>query len=342
MRQITVSGNEAGQRLDKLLSKVLSEAGKSFIYKMMRKKNITLNGSKCTGSEITRVGDEIKIFLSDETFEKFAGPEKKPAQVIKPKNKVKLKIVYEDEQMVLIDKPTGMLSQKAKESDISLVEYLIDYLLDSGSISEEELKTFRPSICNRLDRNTSGMVICGKTLPALQILSEAIKDRTIDKFYLAVVKGIVKESLEIRGFLYKDEKTNKVTVYKESEKKLPDGALPIRTEYKPLRLTADGRNTLLEVKLITGRTHQIRAHLSSIGHPIIGDMKYGDEKLNKLYKDKFKINSQMLHSYRIEMPGKLREPLSYLAGREFTTEIPKEFNAVQVKASVRNGSKEVL
>ena len=166
MRMLTVSKNEAGQRLDKLLAKYLNLAGKSFIYKMMRKKNITLNGKKCDGSEHLTEGDEIKLFLAEETIEKFSEVKIQKVQ------KKKLDIVYEDEHILLINKPSGMLSQKAKETDESLVEYLIDYLLDSDKLKKEDLACFRPSVCNRLDRNTSGIVAAGRSLKGQQIQSE--------------------------------------------------------------------------------------------------------------------------------------------------------------------------
>ena len=179
MRMLTVSKNEAGQRLDKLLAKYLNLAGKSFIYKMMRKKNITLNGKKCDGSEHLTEGDEIKLFLAEETIEKFSEVKIQKVQ------KKKLDIVYEDEHILLINKPSGMLSQKAKETDESLVEYLIDYLLDSGKLKKEDLACFRPSVCNRLDRNTSGIVAAGRSLPGLQIMSEGIKDRSLENIMSA-------------------------------------------------------------------------------------------------------------------------------------------------------------
>ena len=252
MRMLTVSKNEAGQRLDKLLAKYLNLAGKSFIYKMMRKKNITLNGKKCDGSEHLTEGDEIKLFLAEETIEKFSEVKIQKVQ------KKKLDIVYEDEHILLINKPSGMLSQKAKETDESLVEYLIDYLLDSGKLKKEDLACFRPSVCNRLDRNTSGIVAAGRSLPGLQIMSEVIKDRSLGKYYVCVVRGIVKGEARIEGWLTKNEKTNQVSIRKEET----PGSLPIRTAYRPL-VSGNGY-TLLEVHLITGRSHQIRAHLASI------------------------------------------------------------------------------
>lgn len=315
MKCITVNKNEAGQRLDKLLSKYLNLAGKGFLYKMMRKKNIVLNGKKCDGSEKLSEGDEIKLFLADETIEKFS-----EVKVQKVK-KTKLHIIYEDEHILLINKPSGMLSQKAKENDESLVEYLIDYLLDSGKLTKENLRSFRPSVCNRLDRNTSGLVAAGCSLVGLQKLSAMFKDRSLHKYYLCVVYGAVREKKKIEGFLKKDEKTNQVTI---SQKELPDSA-PICTEYEPLM--ENGAYTLLKVTLITGRTHQIRAHLASIGHPIVGDTKYGTPRVNEEAKRSYHIHSQMLHSWKLVFP-QMEAPLEYLSGKSFTAPVPGEFQRV--------------
>lgn len=313
MRALTVSDNEAGQRLDKLLVKYLNLAPKSFLYKMMRKKNITLNGKKCDGSEKLQKGDEIKLFLADETIDKFS--ELKVQKV----KKQKLDILYEDTHILLINKPSGMLSQKAKDTDESLVEYLIDYLLDSGGITREELRSFRPSVCNRLDRNTSGLIAAGKSLAGLQILSAAFKERTLHKYYQCVVAGEGMKAQTIAGYLRKDEATNQVQIF---SKEVPESA-PIQTRYEPLACR-DGYTRLL-VTLITGRTHQIRAHLASIGHPIVGDPKYGDVRINEQAKKERGIRSQMLHSWRLVLPEQLPEPLAYLGGREFTAPLPPEF-----------------
>ena len=315
MRSITVNKNEAGQRLDKLLSKYLNLAGKGFLYKMMRKKNIVLNGKKCDGSEKLSEGDEIKLFLADETIEKFS-----EVKVQKVK-KTKLDIIYEDDHVLLINKPSGMLSQKAKEQDESLVEYLIDYLLDSGKLTKEDLRSFRPSVCNRLDRNTSGLVAAGCSLAGLQKLSAMFKDRSLHKYYLCVVSGSVREKKRIEGFLKKDEKTNQVTI---SRQEMPDSA-PICTEYESLMET--GTYTLLKVTLITGRTHQIRAHLASIGHPIVGDAKYGNVRVNEEAKRQYHIRSQMLHSWKLVFP-QMEEPLAHLSGKSFTAPLPGEFKKV--------------
>lgn len=322
MRIITVSQNESGQRLNKLLEKFFNLAPKSFVYKMLRKKNITLNGKKCDGSEKLAKGDEIKLFLADETIEKFS---KVSVQKVK---KVRLDIVYEDDHVLFINKPAGMLSQKAKDGDESLVEYVTDYLLDSGQLRREDLQTFRPGICNRLDRNTSGLVAAGKSLAGLQLLSEVWKDRTIHKYYQCIVAGRLEGKQEICGFLKKDGRTNRVTV---SKTELPD-SLPIRTEYEPVSVS--GRYTLLKVTLITGRSHQIRAHLASIGHPIAGDAKYGDPRVNEEVKSRYGIRCQLLHSYKTVLPA-MKEPLSYLSGREVTAPLPKSFLRVMAGEGLR-------
>ncbi len=350
MRILTVSKNEAGQRLDKLLAKYMKLAPKSFLYKMLRKKNITLNGKRCDGSERLTEGDEIKLFLSDETVEKFSG-----VSILKGGNLSPLDIVYEDDHILLINKPAGMLSQKAANTDVSLVEHIIAYLLDSGALKEEELRTFRPSVCNRLDRNTSGLVAAGKSLAGLQMLSQVFKDRSLHKYYQCVVMGRLSESQRITGFLTKDEKTNQVTVH---DREVPE-SVEIVTEYEPLSVISVGRDyagkdyagqshvgqncaqapaefTLLRVALITGRTHQIRAHLASIGHPIVGDPKYGDRHVNEMMRKQRGICRQLLHSSELVFP-RMPEPFAYLSGRRFEATLPQDFRRL-LEVSQENAS----
>lgn len=330
MQQITVGDNEAGQRLDKLLAKYLREAPKSFLYKMLRKKNITLNGKKASGNEKLLKGDEIKLFLADETIAKFAGDAEPHAGSNMPGNSYTgdgLDIIYEDSHIILINKPAGMLSQKAADTDVSLVEYLTAYLLQSGALTEEDMRTFRPSVCNRLDRNTSGMVAAGKSLQGLQELSRLFKARTLGKYYLCLVKGRVNETTHIHGFLKKDTQSNQVRITDEAEA----GSSAIETEFCPLK-SGDGV-TLLEVHLITGKTHQIRAHLASVGHPILGDYKYGDKKLNDSCRSAYGLKHQLLHAYRITFPA-LEGPLSDLSGREFLAPLPGEFQKIAKEKGV--------
>lgn len=291
MKEFIVKENEAGQRLDKLLIKILKEAPSSFLYKMLRKKNIVLNEKKATGAEKTVIGDSIKFFLSDETFEKFAGTQS-PIQLTTLPS-LELDIVYETPDVLIINKPSGMLSQKAEKEDISANEYILQYLLTSGKITKESLRTFKPSVCNRLDRNTSGILIAGKTLKGSQEMSKALKNRTIQKYYLCLVKGKIEKESNICGYIKKDEKNNQVTILQKEEK----DAKRIETQYRPLKQL--GAYTLLEVHLITGRSHQIRAHLASISHPIVGDTKYGNKACNIEFAKQAEIHSQLLHAYKL-------------------------------------------
>lgn len=324
MREIVIRENESGQRLDKFLAKYMALAPKSFFYKMMRKKNITLNGKKAQGKEQLKQGDVVKLFLSDETVEKF-----RPKQTVYARKK--LDILYEDRHTLFVNKPAGMLSQKAKPSDQSLVEYLTAYLLESGQLTEEELRTFHPSVCNRLDRNTSGIVAAGKTLAALQTLSAMFRERSVRKYYLCLVYGVVSGEKKIRAFLTKDGRTNRVTV--ERKKGTPNSGADIsdgkesfiETEYRALR--TDGEVTLMEVHLITGKTHQIRAHLSAEGYPIIGDYKYGNRDVNDIFRRKYGLTSQLLHSYRLCFP-ECEGELAELSGKEIKAPVPELFRKI--------------
>ena len=297
MQKITVSSNEAGQRLDKLLGKYLSNAPMSFVYKMLRKKNIKLNGKKAQGNEKLTKGDQVEVFLSDDTWQKFAGApgaEKQlPADLARAmESSIRLSVIYEDPNILILNKPSGMLSQKAAPSDLSLNEYMIAYLLKKGDLKLAELATFRPSVCNRLDRNTSGLVTAGKSLAGLQQLSEILRDRTVKKYYLTIVDGVIKDRQKIEGYLLKNEMTNQVKILKEAKGE----AKPIATEYIPL--ADNGQQTILKVHLITGRTHQIRVHTQYAGHPIALDDKYGVKEFDKYMQD-LGLNRLFLHAFSI-------------------------------------------
>lgn len=315
MKEVIIKDNESGQRFDKLLGKYLSLAPKSFIYKMLRKKNILLNDKKAEGNEIILKGDKVTFYLSDETYDKFS-----KKQNYYP-TKYNISIIYEDKNILIVNKAQGVLSQKASSSDISINEEIISYLLESGQIKTEDLRGFKPAICNRLDRNTSGLLLAGKTLSGLQELSRLLKEREVQKYYLCIVKGKVAEAKKIKGYLLKNKSDNIVMV---SNEELPDSSY-IETGYEPVYYNPDTDTTLLRVKLITGRTHQIRAHLSFIGNPIVGDSKYGDKKVNKLFKEKFGIYGQLLHSYEIVFP-KLKGDLENLSGKNITAAYPETFH----------------
>lgn len=306
MQEFTIGKNEAGQRLDKYLGRILKEAPVSFFYKMMRKKNIVLNGTKCTGKEQLSVGDSVKLFLSDETIEKFSGTQK-VSKISKTYPYKKLDIIYEDDDVLFVNKPSGMLTQKASPADVSLNEYIIGYLLHEGKIDEAQLRTFRPSVCNRLDRNTSGLVLAGKSMKGSRELSEIIKNRTLEKYYITVVKGKVTDDSSVCALLIKDEAANKVSIRPIDGSMAPtEDERFIRTDYHVLGHGED--YTVLEVHLITGRPHQIRAHLAMLGHPVLGDFKYGDRKIN----EKYKLKDQLLHAYRVVLPD----------GREYKAPVP--------------------
>lgn len=321
MKEIKIGINEQGKRLDSFLKSYLPNASSGFIYKMLRKKNITLNAKKADGTEKLQKDDVIRIFFADETFDKFRGTESSKDNIVKDFKALKsienLEIIYEDSNILLINKPSGLLSQKSQKDDISLNDWLIDYLLDKGDITDSELETYKPSICNRLDRNTSGLVICAKSLLGARTMNAMLKDRTLDKYYRTIVSGRISEPSRLKGFLYKDEKTNTVTIKKDDPH--DERYSYIETEYVPVSYNKDFDLTMLEVKLITGKTHQIRAHLSSIGTPIIGDIKYGGKKLGKL-------NHQLLHSYRLVFPQNMSDEFSPVAGKEYIATLPSVFS----------------
>lgn len=314
MKEIIINSNEAGQRLDKLLGKYLNQAPKSFIYKMLRKKNIKLNDKKAQGNEILKEKDCVKLFLSEETISSFQNQKQKLSV---PDKKVELDIVYRDKDVIFVNKPAGMLSQKAEATDISLNEHLISHVMKHNILKEEELRNFRPSVCNRLDRNTSGLVLCGISLKGLQVLSAALKARSIQKYYLTIVKGVVEKPGEIKGYLIKDEQKNTVVMKKE---KCQSSSF-VLTEYEPI--SNNGTYTLLKVHLITGKTHQIRACLSLIGFPILGDSKYGDALTNQDMKKEYSLKFQLLHSYQVIFPDDFS--LKSLAGNTYTAPLPIQF-----------------
>lgn len=320
MREIEIGSFEAGQRLDKFLEKYMDLATKSFFYKMLRKKNITLNGKKAEGSERLVEKDVVKLFLAEETIDNFRS--KKEENLVKDRELSEvLSVIFENEHVLLINKPAGMLSQKAQKDDVSLVEHLTAYLLDKGALQKEQLATFRPGICNRLDRNTSGIIVAGKSLYGLQTMSKQIKLRDLDKYYYTIVKGVIIKKQIIDGYLYKHHNRNKVVITNEP---VEDGDY-IKTEYLPI--TSNGVYTLLRVKLITGRSHQIRAHLQSIGHPVIGDGKYGDVLVNKEMKKKYKLKNQLLHARELHF-GKMPKELSDMSDTSFYASFPEQFKNI--------------
>ena len=313
MKEFHVNAENEGQRFDKYLHRLLGESTMSFIYKMLRKKNFVLNDKKADGREILKEGDTVKLFLSDDTYEKFRT---KSEQVISSKSNkskslgfdLKNNIIYEDENIILIDKPYGVLSQKSKPEDISINELLIDYLLDSKQVDSESLIQYKPSVINRLDRNTSGIIIAAKTLKAARVLSDDLKNRTIKKYYLCVIVGHFNKNGVYKAYLSKDEKNNTVSV---TDAPIDKDSVLIETGYECLSYKDD--LSCVKVHLITGKSHQIRAHVKHLGFPILGDPKYGVKSINSKYKE----NRQLLHAYRLEFPKYADEYGFKFSGKSF-------------------------
>ena len=305
MRIITINRNDAGQRLDKFLTKAVKGMPQSLMYQYIRTKKIKVNRKRAEEKYMLCEGDEIQLFIKDEFFD---SPEKDTGALatIKPK----IEIVYEDDNIILCNKRPGILVHEDKEGkENTLIIHIQAYLCQKGEYDPSSEQSFAPALCNRIDRNTGGIVIAAKNANALRIMNDKIKNNEISKFYMCAVHGTMKEkSKTLTGFLRKDSKNNTVEV---SDKKLP-GSKDIITKYKVV--SEKGGNSLLEVELVTGRTHQIRAHMSHIGHPLLGDGKYGVNRNDK--KDGYKY--QALYAYRLRFDFDKNNPsdLDYLRGKE--------------------------
>ncbi len=294
MKEYIISEKEEGITLLKYSFKILPGAGQGMIRKFLRKKNIELNSKKSDGSDILKKGDRICFFLSDETFDKFHGSE--DAGLLKAPPLSKERIIYEDKDFLLYDKPPGLLSQPDISKEISLNDMLLSYIRPEGS--------FKASVCNRLDKNTSGIVLCGISGEGLRILDEAVRKRRIQKHYLCICQGRFEKEGPVTAYLIKDRASNRVSVY-DKEK---DGSDRIETVFHPVRAGDDF--SLVEAGLITGKPHQIRATLSHLGHPIAGDIKYGAKK--NIAK------RQLLHAYKVIFPSDILE------GQTFTAPLPAD------------------
>ena len=313
MREIKIAKNDAGQRLDKFLTKAL-DLPVGLLYKSIRTKKIKVNRKRAENNTVLNEGDVIQCFLAEEFFGKLdeAGDVSLSLDKIQPK----LDIVYEDENIMLLNKRPGVSVHEDEDSKVNtLIAHVQAYLYQKGEYNPKDEQSFAPALCNRIDRNTGGIVIAAKTAEALRVMNEKIKLREIDKYYLAAVHGIPKKKEDtLTGYLLKDEKLNKVRVYDTNP---PRGAKNIITKYKVV--ATRGSDALIEVELLTGRTHQIRAHMAHIGHPLVGDGKYGVNKGDKAQGYKF----QALYSYKLRFSFKGDETaLEYLNGKEFS--IPKK------------------
>lgn len=313
MREIVIQKNDAGQRLDKFLSKALPSLPPSKLYKSIRLKKIKVNRRRAEISQILNVGDTLQLFLAEDFF-KDTRSEGKPQDL--GAIRVNLDVLYEDENILLVNKRPGVSVHEDADGDANtLILHIWAYLYGKGEYDPKAENSFAPALCNRIDRNTGGIVIAAKNAEALRIMNEKIKARELDKFYLCVVHGTPKpKEATLHGFLIKNAKENTVRVY---DGDAPKNAKEIRTRYKMLR--SNGELSLLEVELLTGRTHQIRAHMAHIGHPLLGDGKYGINKNDRAEGYKH----QALWSYRLRFSFSGDHLLSYLSGKEFSVPYEK-------------------
>lgn len=308
MKEFTIGKNDAGQRLDRWLSKAVPLLPAPLAHKYIRLKRVKLNGKGSKQDVRLQVGDVLQLYINDEFFDK---PREDNAflAVFKPH----LNIVYEDENILLCDKRPGLLCHPDQNEYVNtLITHIQAYLYQKKEWDPKSENSFTPSLCNRIDRNTGGIVICAKNAESLRILNQKIKDREMEKYYLAIIHGRMNPSDgKLESFLVKDEVKKQVSVY---DRPMPGGKTSV-TLYQTLK--SSGGLSLIECELITGRTHQIRAQFSSAGHPLLGDGKYGREKDNKKFNRKF----QALYSYKLKFCFSTDAGiLSYLDGKSWKVE----------------------
>ena len=305
MKKFVIKEQESGLTLEKYVRKVLNVAPLSFIYKLFRKKDVKVNGHWQDKKYVISTNEEITIYITDDQLQEFQNQNK-----FENSNQISRMIVYEDKNLLILNKPRGLLVQPDASNDISLDKMVCEYLSDS------QTSAFTPGPVHRLDRNTSGLIVFGKNINTLQYLSEVFKDHElIEKHYLALVVGDISQDGLIDKPLYKGS-NNMVYVSDKEEAK------EAQTIYHVLERF--GEYTLLDLILLTGRSHQIRVHLASINHPVVGDEKYGDFKINKKFYEKYRLKNQFLHAHELRF-GELGEPLKYLKNTNFVADLPNEY-----------------
>ncbi len=319
MREILISQNEKEQKLLKLLQKYFKGQADSFLYKMLRKKNILLNGKKADGKEILQLGDTVQLYFSEESLGKLLQERESTEKEIWSKRWQSF-ILYEDKHCILFNKPVGLLSENDGSSSFSVNSLLLSYMRTKGELSKEQEKSFRPGIANRLDRNTSGIIIFGKSLGGLQAFAKLLQSHDLEKKYYALVYGDFQKTGLQEHFLEKDKGQNKAL---ESER-----GKRVKSAFEKLACVESsvGPLSLLSVQIFTGKTHQIRTQLSLLSHPIVGDDKYGDTRKNARLRKTLPLSYQLLHAYSLRFP-KLPESsvLFSLSEKCFFAPLPKEY-----------------
>ena len=309
----TITNKDCNQRIDKFLKRMLKDAPVSFLYKMFRQKDVKVNGKKANIDYILKEGDVVDIYLKEDLLNQFH-----KEALLRPV-KADFPILYEDDNILVIDKPKGLLVHDDEgEKRITLQNMVLNYLKDKREWDPDSLTGFIPSPAHRLDRNTSGIVIFGKNLPALQELLTLFRERTqIEKRYTLLVRGTTSERGEINYPLIKDSNKKMVKVGT-----IQKGAKPALTRFHRIKSYTCGFS-LVEAELLTGRTHQLRVHFAAIGHPIVGDSKYGDFKVNENFEKLYGLKNQFLHASYFKF-DKIDGVLSYLSGKEFNSSLPEK------------------
>ena len=328
MKKIIVTHNDAEQRLDRFLRKYLNGASLSYIYKIIRK-DVKINGTRGKNETVIHEGDEITLYIPDDVLEKFAVSRAKSSGTRR-----NFTVAYEDENIIAVIKPFGLLTHgDGKEKKNTLVNQVVDYLIEKGDYNPRIERSFVPAAANRLDRNTTGLVLFGKNSTALRELNALIRDKNaISKFYLTILAGNLTEKIHLKGSLTKDESRNivKISNRRAADIRVSDSSADGEKDIETIACPLENRvgYTLAEVQLITGRTHQIRAHMASAGYPVIGDTKYGKPSVNKKLSERFGLTTQLLHAYKLEFK-ETGEHLAYLKGKVIEAALPDMFEKIR-------------